>query len=74
MGELAYEDSFLATVGSVAAVFNCVGRMLFGFLVDKVSYRYALVASLWVAPLKNVNVNIHILYAKICTLYFFAEP
>ena len=41
MGELGYEDGFLATVGSVAAVFNCFGRMLFGYLVDKVSYRCA---------------------------------
>ena len=40
MGELGYEDGFLATVGSVAAVFNCFGRLLFGCLVDKVSYRY----------------------------------
>ena len=42
MGELGYEDGFLATVGSVAAVFNCFGRMLFGCLVDKVSYRYCM--------------------------------
>ena len=40
MGELGYGDGFLATVGSVAAVFNCFGRLLFGYLVDRVSYRY----------------------------------
>ena len=37
------DDHFLAVVGSIAAVFNCLGRILWGLLADKVSYKVALV-------------------------------
>ena len=37
--ELSYNDEFIATVGAVAGIFNCIGRISMGFLVDKFSYR-----------------------------------
>ena len=37
------DDHFLATVGSVSAIFNCSGRIVWGLLADKVSYKFALV-------------------------------
>jgi hypothetical protein len=37
--ELGYRDNFLASVGATAGIFNCFGRLLFGFLVDRISYR-----------------------------------
>jgi MFS family permease len=36
-------DYFLAVVGAVAAIFNCLGRIGWGFLADKVSYKFAMV-------------------------------
>lgn len=37
------DDHFLALVGSIASVFNCTGRIIWGVLADKVSYKFALV-------------------------------
>ena len=37
------DDHFLAIVGSVAAVFNCLGRICWGLLADRFSYKFALV-------------------------------
>ena len=37
------DDHFLATVGSIAAVFNCLGRIVWGLIADRVSYKFALV-------------------------------
>ena len=37
------DDHFLATVGSIAAIFNCVGRIAWGLVADRVSYKFALV-------------------------------
>ncbi len=34
-----YQDDFLARVGAIAGIFNCLGRLSFGVLVDKVSYK-----------------------------------
>ena len=33
------DDQFLSMVGSISAVFNCSGRLLYGFIMDKTSYR-----------------------------------
>lgn len=37
------DDHFLASVGSIAAVFNCLGRIAWGLIADRVSYKFALV-------------------------------
>lgn len=37
------DDHFLAIVGSIAAVFNCLGRIVWGLIADRVSYKFALV-------------------------------
>ncbi|XP_059080898.1 uncharacterized protein LOC131878793 [Tigriopus californicus] len=37
--ELGYNDDFLSTVGALAAIFNCAGRVGFGFLLDRFSYK-----------------------------------
>lgn len=37
---LAFSDGFLTAVGAVAGIFNCGGRLAFGYLVDKISYKY----------------------------------
>ncbi len=37
---LGYDDEFLTYVGAIAAAFNCLGRLLFGFFVDRMSYKY----------------------------------
>ena len=36
-------DHFLASVGSVAAIFNSLGRIAWGLLADRMSYKFALV-------------------------------
>ena len=38
------DDQFLATVGSISAVLNCTGRIVWGLVADKFSYRFALVS------------------------------
>ena len=35
------DDQFLATVGSMSAIFNCAGRIVWGLVADKFSYRFA---------------------------------
>ena len=37
------DDHFLAVVGSVAAIFNFLGRIVWGLVADMVSYKFALV-------------------------------
>ena len=34
-----FDDQFLAMVGSAASVFNCSGRLIYGLIMDKTSYR-----------------------------------
>ena len=34
-----FDDQFLAMVGSAASVFNCSGRLVYGLIMDKTSYR-----------------------------------
>lgn len=36
-------DHFLAVVGSTASIFNSLGRIMWGLLADRVSYKFALV-------------------------------
>ena len=33
------DDQFLAMVGSISSVFNCSGRLVYGLIMDKTSYR-----------------------------------
>lgn len=35
-------DFFLSEVGSIAAIFNCAGRLTWGRLMDKTSFRVSL--------------------------------
>ena len=37
------DDHFLAIVGSASAICNCSGRIVWGLIADKVSYKFALV-------------------------------
>ena len=37
------DDHFLSIVGSIAAIFNCLGRIVWGLIADKISYKFALV-------------------------------
>lgn len=41
--EFIKDDHYLAAVGSVAAIFNCAGRIVWGLLADLVSYKFCLV-------------------------------
>merc|ERR1712179_514980 len=36
------DDHLLATIGSLASIFNCCGRVLYGTIMDKTSYRRAM--------------------------------
>ena len=38
-----HDDHFLAIVGSVSAIFNCSGRIVWGLIADLVSYKFCLV-------------------------------
>jgi predicted MFS family arabinose efflux permease len=42
LDELGYNDEFLSMVGAAAGVANCMGRIILGFLVDRVPYRLVL--------------------------------
>lgn len=37
------DDQFLAIVGSTSAILNCAGRIVWGLVADRVSYKFALV-------------------------------
>ncbi len=41
--QMNFDDHFLAIMGSVAAIFNCLGRIIWGNVADRVSYKFALV-------------------------------
>lgn len=36
---LDYGDEFVSRVGAFAGIFNCAGRIVFGFLMDRLSYK-----------------------------------
>ena len=36
------DDMFLSVVGSITSVFNCSGRLLYGMIMDKFSYKLAM--------------------------------
>lgn len=36
------DDLFLVTVGSLASIFNCCGRLFYGFIMDRSSYKRAM--------------------------------
>jgi len=36
------DDQFLAIVGAVTSIFNCTGRLLYGFIMDKTAYKVAM--------------------------------
>lgn len=38
------DDHFLSTVGAFSSLFNCGSRILFGFLMDKTSYKTSVIA------------------------------
>ena len=41
--DITHDDHFLTIVGSISAVFNCIGRVLWGILADITDYKFALV-------------------------------
>lgn len=41
--EVVNNDHFLASVGSVSAIFNCLGRIVWGMVADNTTYKSALV-------------------------------
>lgn len=49
--EMGMSDDFLAHVGAVAALFNCLGRFIFGWAVDHLQYK-------WLAVLEACSVMI----------------
>lgn len=38
-----HDDHFLAIVGSASSIFNCTGRIVWGILADRISYKFSLV-------------------------------
>lgn len=38
-----HDDHFLAIVGSASSIFNCTGRIVWGVLADRISYKFSLV-------------------------------
>ena len=37
-----YDDHFLSIVGAICSFFNCSGRLIYGFIMDKTSYKVAM--------------------------------
>ena len=37
-----YDDHFLAIVGAICSFFNCSGRLIYGMIMDKTSYKVAM--------------------------------
>ena len=37
-----YDDHFLAIVGAICSFFNCSGRLIYGMIMDKTSYKMAM--------------------------------
>ena len=40
--DLKYDDQYLALVGSLASIFNAMGRILWGRLMDKFNFKVTL--------------------------------
>ena len=36
------DDKFLSLVGSINSVFNCTGRVFYGFIMDKTAYKVSM--------------------------------
>ncbi|XP_053380319.1 uncharacterized protein LOC123561696 [Mercenaria mercenaria] len=71
------DDHFLALVGSLAAIFNCIGRPIWGAVMDKFGFRVAIrcVSSGFVILLATLLLTEHLskylFMLWICALYFF---
>lgn len=70
------DDHFLAAVGSVAAFFNLLGRILWGLLADVVTYKFALVLQVGVMTCLLLTLYITTVGGKwmfmiwVCGLFF----
>ena len=70
------DDHFLATVGSIAAVFNFLGRIVWGLIADRVSYKFALVLLAAVMTIFTLTFYSCILAGKamffiwVCVIFF----
>ncbi|XP_053394414.1 oxalate:formate antiporter-like [Mercenaria mercenaria] len=71
------DDHFLALVGSLAAVFNCIGRPIWGAVMDKTGFRVAIrcVSGGFVILLATLLLTEYLpkylFLVWICALYFF---
>ena len=37
-----YDDHFLSIIGAICSFFNCAGRLMYGLIMDKTSYKVAM--------------------------------
>lgn len=71
-----HDDHYLAIVGSVSAVFNCAGRIVWGLLADLVSYKFCLVVMSAIMTVFMLTLYSTILGGKImyfvwvCVIFF----
>ncbi len=80
--QVGFDDHFLAIVGSVSAIFNCLGRIVWGAVADSVSYKFALVLilgimtifllTLYICTLSVLSIAGHkaLFFVWICVLFF----
>ncbi|XP_040574922.1 apicoplast pyruvate carrier 1 [Lepeophtheirus salmonis] len=40
--EFIFDDHYLALVGAISSIFNCSGRLFYGFIMDKSSYKMSM--------------------------------
>ena len=36
------DDKFLSTTGAITSIFNCTGRLFYGFIMDKTAYKISM--------------------------------
>lgn len=71
------DDHFLALVGSLGAIFNCIGRPIWGAVMDKAGFRVAIrcVSGGFVVTTATLLLTEHlskyVFLLWICALYFF---
>lgn len=59
-----FDDRFLAITGSIAGIFNSTGRLFWGYLIDRFSFKVYTPATLVlvIPPLSYMNLNLDVLF------------
>ena len=72
--EFIHDDKFLALIASIGAIFNAASRLVWGLIIDKLSFKvcYSIMSTLTLALMATFYLNIYIKIKEIYMLWICA--